>query len=73
MEIKEWEILSKALRPLPEKWHGLKDVDLRYRKRYLDLIANPETREVFRRRSAIISAIRRFLMRRVSWRWKPPS
>ncbi|NLY89915.1 MAG: lysine--tRNA ligase [Firmicutes bacterium] len=61
VEIKEWEILSKALRPLPEKWHGLKDVDLRYRKRYLDLIANPETREVFRRRSAIISAIRRFL------------
>ncbi len=61
IEIKEWEILSKALRPLPEKWHGLKDVDLRYRKRYLDLIANPETQEVFRRRSAIISAIRRFL------------
>lgn len=61
VQIKEWEILSKALRPLPEKWHGLKDVDLRYRKRYLDLIANQETREVFRRRSAAISAIRRLL------------
>lgn len=61
VQIKEWEILSKALRPLPEKWHGLKDVDLRYRKRYLDLIANQETREVFCRRSAAISAIRRLL------------
>lgn len=61
VEVKEWEMLCKALRPLPEKWHGLKDVDLRYRRRYLDLISNPESREVFIRRSAIISRIRRFL------------
>lgn len=61
VQVKEWEMLSKALRPLPEKWHGLKDVDLRYRRRYLDLIANPETREVFTRRSAAVSCIRRFL------------
>ncbi len=54
-------LLSKCLRPLPEKWHGLKDVDMRYRQRYLDLIMNPSTRETFVRRSKIISEIRRFL------------
>ncbi len=52
--------LAKCLHPLPEKWHGLQDVELRYRKRYLDLIMNPEQREVFRLRSAMISHIRRF-------------
>ncbi|MGD9344451.1 MAG: lysine--tRNA ligase [Candidatus Aminicenantes bacterium] len=52
--------LAKCLHPLPEKWHGLQDVELRYRKRYLDLIMNPEQREVFRMRSAMISYIRRF-------------
>ena len=52
--------LAKALHPLPEKWHGLQDVELRYRQRYLDLIMNPEAGEVFRLRSAIISHIRRF-------------
>lgn len=54
-------LLTKCLRPLPEKWHGLKDVDLRYRQRYLDLIVNPESREVFIRRSRIIKAIRDYL------------
>lgn len=54
-------ILSKSLQPLPEKWHGLQDTEKRYRQRYLDLIANPEVREVFRRRSRIISAMRGFL------------
>lgn len=54
-------LLSKSLRPLPEKWHGLKDVDTRYRKRYLDLIVNPQVRETFRIRSAIISSFRRIL------------
>ena len=49
-------LLTKAMRPLPEKWHGLTDVDLRYRRRYVDLFTNPEVREVFRRRSAIIQA-----------------
>ncbi len=54
-------LLAKALRPLPEKWHGLTDIELRYRMRYLDLIANPDAREVFAQRSRIIDAIRRFL------------
>jgi lysyl-tRNA synthetase class 2 len=53
--------LAKALLPMPEKWHGLKDVELRYRQRYLDLIVNEGVREVFERRSRIIRAIRDFL------------
>jgi lysyl-tRNA synthetase, class II len=52
--------LAKCLHPLPEKWHGLQDVELRYRQRYLDLIMNPEVAEVFRLRSAIVAHIRRF-------------
>ncbi len=55
------ELLSKSLRPLPEKWHGLEDTDLRYRQRYLDLIVNEEVRDVFIKRSKIISYIRRYL------------
>lgn len=54
-------VLTKTLRPLPEKWHGLQQVETRFRKRYLDLIANPEVGNVFRLRSACISFIRRFL------------
>jgi lysyl-tRNA synthetase class 2 len=54
-------LLAKALRPLPEKWHGLTDVEARYRQRYLDLIANPEVREVFILRSRLIEEIRAFL------------
>ncbi|MDC4222673.1 MAG: lysine--tRNA ligase [Candidatus Manganitrophus sp.] len=54
-------LLSKSLRPLPEKWHGLTDVETRYRMRYVDLIANPEVRKVFALRSMIIDSIRRFL------------
>ncbi len=54
-------LLTKSLIPLPEKWHGLTDVEARYRYRYMDLIANPEVREVFRKRSLIIGAVRRFL------------
>lgn len=57
----ELTILSKALLPLPEKYHGLTNTDARYRQRYLDLIMNPEVREVFVKRSKIISAIREFL------------
>ncbi|MEK6797773.1 MAG: lysine--tRNA ligase, partial [Planctomycetota bacterium] len=53
--------LTKALQPPPEKWHGLTDVDLRYRRRYVDLFANPEVRDVFRMRSAIIHAVRTYL------------
>ena len=59
--IKELKMLCKSLRPLPEKWHGLKDVELRYRQRYVDLIVNPEVKEVFVLRSKIIKAIRDFL------------
>ena len=55
-------VLSKSLRPPPEKWHGLTDVDLRYRRRYVDLFTNPDVRDVFRRRSAIIQAIRQRLI-----------
>jgi lysyl-tRNA synthetase class 2 len=54
-------LLSKSLLPLPEKWHGLKDNDLRYRQRYVDLIANPEVKSTFVARSKIITAIRNFL------------
>ena len=57
----ELTLLSKSLRPLPEKFHGLTDSDTIYRKRYLDLITNPESKEVFRKRSAIITSIRSFL------------
>lgn len=55
------EMLSKALRPLPEKWHGLKDVELRYRQRYVDLIVNPEVRDTFVKRSQIIKSVREVL------------
>ena len=57
----EYKLLSKAIRPLPEKWHGLTDTETRYRQRYMDLIANPEVREVFRKRSKIISSFRQTL------------
>ncbi|MDQ2696477.1 MAG: lysine--tRNA ligase, partial [Pseudomonadota bacterium] len=56
-------LLTKALRPLPEKWHGLTDQETRYRQRYVDLMVNDATREVFRRRSAIIAFIRQYLNR----------
>ena len=54
-------LLSKSLSPLPEKWHGLQDVEIRYRRRYLDLIANNESREIFTKRSKLISVLRRSL------------
>jgi lysyl-tRNA synthetase class 2 len=60
----ELHVLSKSLRPLPEKWHGLQDVETRYRKRYLDLIANPEVLEVFRTRGRIVHEVRAFLIER---------
>jgi len=59
----EFGLLSKAVRPLPEKWHGLRDTELRYRMRYVDLIVNPEVRDTFRTRSRTISALRRLLDR----------
>lgn len=54
-------VLTKSLHPLPEKWHGLKDIEMRYRQRYVDLIVNPEVKDTFVKRSQIISAIREFL------------
>jgi len=61
VKVASWELLAKALLPLPEKWHGLRDVEARYRQRYLDLIANERTRQIFVTRTRIVSAIRRFL------------
>ncbi|MFA5007955.1 MAG: lysine--tRNA ligase [Candidatus Omnitrophota bacterium] len=58
--VEELKLLSKIILPLPEKWHGLRDVEIRYRQRYLDLIANPEVKEIFLKRSRIISQIRDF-------------
>lgn len=57
----EVTLLSKSLQPLPEKWHGLKDTEIRYRQRYLDLIVNPDVRDTFEKRSKIIREIRNFL------------
>ncbi len=59
--VKELTLLSKNLIPLPEKWHGLKDTDTRYRQRYVDLIVNPEVRDTFEKRSAIVREIRNFM------------
>jgi lysyl-tRNA synthetase class 2 len=56
-----YEILTKSLLPLPDKWHGITDVEKRYRQRYVDLIANPEVRDTFRKRALITAAIRRYL------------
>jgi lysyl-tRNA synthetase class 2 len=59
--VKAFTFLAKSLRPLPEKWHGLKDVETRYRQRYVDLVVNPPTREVFQLRSRIVRFLRSFL------------
>jgi lysyl-tRNA synthetase class 2 len=61
VEVHSFQLLTKSLRPLPEKWHGLKDVEIRYRQRYVDLIANAEVREVFRARTKIIASLRALL------------
>ena len=61
VEVHDWQLLSKCLHPLPEKWHGLRDTEVRYRHRYLDLIANPDARKTFLLRSRLISELRRFL------------
>jgi len=61
VEVEDFMILTKSLRPLPEKWHGLKDIETRYRQRYVDLIVNPEVRQVFVKKSMIIKGIRDFL------------
>ena len=61
LKVHKLELLSKALRPLPEKWHGLQDVEARYRQRYLDLVTNEHSRSVFEKRITIVREIRRFM------------
>lgn len=61
IKVKDFTLLSKALRPLPDKYHGLKDIEQRYRQRYLDLITNPESKQTFILRSRIIQSMRRYL------------
>lgn len=61
IHVLDFELVTKSLRPLPEKFHGLKDVEARYRQRYVDLIVNPSTREIFRTRTKILKLIRKFL------------
>lgn len=61
VDVGEFQILAKNIHPLPEKWHGLKDVEERYRQRYVDLIVNPEVRKVFETRTKILTEIRKFL------------
>jgi len=61
IQVQDYKILAKSLSPLPEKWHGLKDIEERYRKRYLDLIMNPKVRQVFEKRSKILRLLREYL------------
>ncbi len=61
IKVFEWSMLSKSLQPLPDKWHGLADVEKRYRQRYLDLIVNPQSKKTFRTRALLVSSIRRWL------------
>ena len=61
IKVSKWEMLSKSLQPLPDKWHGLTDIEKRYRQRYLDLIVNPQSKNVFQTRARCISLIRRWL------------
>jgi lysyl-tRNA synthetase class 2 len=61
VQVKSWTFLAKSLRPLPEKWHGLRDVETRHRRRYVDLLVNPAVREVFRLRSRLVQTVRAFL------------
>ncbi|HET9296923.1 MAG TPA: OB-fold nucleic acid binding domain-containing protein, partial [Candidatus Binatia bacterium] len=60
LEAESVRLLTKCLRPLPEKWHGLADVEARYRQRYVDLMVNPEVRDVFEKRSRIVRLVRKF-------------
>jgi len=62
IDVKQLQLLTKSMKPLPDKWSGLKDTEIRYRQRYLDLIVNPEVKEVFLKRSKVIQGIREFLI-----------
>ena len=72
VEVKRCVLLAKALRPMPEKWHGLRDVEIRYRKRYLDLIANAPVRRVFEGRARLLESLRATLMRQGYLEVEPP-
>ena len=61
LKAEDVKLLSKSIKPLPEKWHGLKDIETRYRRRYVDLIVNEDVRKIFRIRSLLISTVRQFL------------
>lgn len=61
VEVTQVQFLSKALKPMPDKWHGVRDRETRYRRRYVDLIANPDVRELFRTRAAVVRALREYL------------
>ena len=61
VRVNQFQLISKSLKPLPEKWHGLKDPDLRYRQREVDMISNPEVKETFKKRATILKSIREFL------------
>ncbi len=64
LKVRTFQLLAKALRPMPEKWHGLQDIEARYRQRYLDLLTNEDSRAVFEKRIAIVRETRRFLEER---------
>ncbi|MEO6053501.1 MAG: amino acid--tRNA ligase-related protein, partial [Chthoniobacterales bacterium] len=64
IRVVKFKLLCKALRPLPDKWHGVQDTEIRYRQRYLDLISNPESKEIFKKRIRIVREIRRYLEER---------
>jgi lysyl-tRNA synthetase class 2 len=64
LEVRDWKMLTKSIRPLPEKWHGLQDMDERFRKRYIDLLMHPELREMFRRKAHFWEVTRNFMKER---------
>jgi lysyl-tRNA synthetase, class II len=72
LKVSRFQLLTKSLRPLPEKYHGLTDVEARYRQRYLDLLMNPPVWQVFRTRAAITRIMRQFLDERGFSKWRPP-
>ena len=73
VNVREFRLLVKSLHPLPEKYHGLTDIETRYRRRYVDLLVNQESREVFRKRAATITALRRFSTVGATWKSSHPS
>src|SRR5437762_2622566 len=72
LKVRTFRLLAKALRPLPEKWHGLQDIEARYRQRYLDLLTNERSREIFAKRVAIVRETRRFFEERGFWEVETP-